>query len=769
MYLRRVVPRFLVVVSLIAAATVYIATREPVRGIDLHSRLLSSEPLPTHMMESCTWDVAAPERTALKDAEFQRGGGAAAGQGPSTSLGTGPAMGDPVIAARMPAKTIRDPYAGFAAIRVDPVHNEVVVMDEFKFNIYVYDRLAVTPASAMQTTPKRFIGGGKTRSRYNSDGYVDTKTGDIYIVNNDSEPGLFKFPRTAEGNVEPTNELVTPYGAFGMTVDEERGEMFVTIQHDGAIQVFKKDAKMNENAVRLIQGNKTHLADPHGIAFDPKTRLIYVANYGTERDETFGVEQQMPHPLNTLTPRRANDTRRPNWPAGNLNNANRREVIFGTGTFGPPSITVFSADANGNVEPVRQIVGPKAQLNWPTGISVDSERGEIYVSNAAGDSINVFSATANGDVAPIRQIKGPKSMLRNPNGVSVDTVNGEVWVANFGNHTATAYKSTANGNAEPVRVIRSAPLNAPTTLINNPYMIAMDTRRDEVLVPNCVAQPRIAAYSTDADKNVAPNRIIEGQNTRLNRTVHAIAYDDIHDEIVVQSNMGQAVVTYRGGANGDEAPIRVIQGPKTLLRDPVSLFIDAVHNEIFVFNMGTDDTMLVYDRMANGDVAPKRVLKTPAAISGIGAADPVTNLIFLNGRNNGIFVFDRLAEGTTPPLRTIGGGPISGLMGPGRIVVHPPTRSIVVTSADGAGRRDEVTKEILPVPYIGVWSEDDNGDVPPRYTIAKGYLYMPRGLTLDPKKKTIIVADKYKNSVMTFSLPEMYDRPATSQTARAAN
>ena len=105
---------------------------------------------------------------------------------------------------------------------------------------------------------------------------------------------------------------------------------------------------------------------------------------------------------------------------------------------------------------------------------MDSDRGEIYVSNAAGDSINVFSATANGDVAPIRQIKGPKTLLRNPNGVSVDTVNGEVWVANFGNHTATAYKWDANGNAEPVRVIRSAPLNAPTTLISNPYMIAFD-------------------------------------------------------------------------------------------------------------------------------------------------------------------------------------------------------------------------------------------------------------------------------------------------------
>src|SRR3546814_8725678 len=55
----------------------------------------------------------------------------------------------------LPLRTIRDPYAGFAAIRVDPVRNEVVVMDEFKFNIYVYDRTVQTPASAERTTPKR--------------------------------------------------------------------------------------------------------------------------------------------------------------------------------------------------------------------------------------------------------------------------------------------------------------------------------------------------------------------------------------------------------------------------------------------------------------------------------------------------------------------------------------------------------------------------------------------------------------------------------------
>jgi hypothetical protein len=45
---------------------------------------------------------------------------------------------------------------------------------------------------------------------------------------------------------------------------------------------------------------------------------------------------------------------------------------------------------------------------------------------------------------------------------------------------------------------------------------------------------------------------------------------------------------------------------------------------------------------------------------------------------------------------------------------------------------------------------------------------MPRGLTLDPKKKTVIVSDKYLNAVLTFSLPEIYDRPAARETARAS-
>ncbi len=130
------------------------------------------------------------------------------------------------------------------------------------------------------------------------------------------------------------------------------------------------------------------------------------------------------------------------------------------------------------------IQGPKAQLDWPTGIAYNPQTDEIYVANDMGDDILVFPASANGDVAPTRILKGPKSMVKNPTGVYIDTKNNEMWVANFGNHTATVYRPSASGDTAPLRVIRSGPLNQPSLGIGNPHPIAYDSKREQILVPN---------------------------------------------------------------------------------------------------------------------------------------------------------------------------------------------------------------------------------------------------------------------------------------------
>ena len=60
--------------------------------------------------------------------------------------------------------------------------------------------------------------------------------------------------------------------------------------------------------------------------------------------------------------------------------------------------------------------------------------------------------------------------------------------------------------------------------------------------------------------------------------------------------------------------------------------------------------------------------------------------------------------------------------------------------------------------FVGAWSVNDNGDVPPRWTIGgpNQYLKQPRGVDLDIKNKSVVVSDKVLNSVLTFYYPEIF-------------
>jgi DNA-binding beta-propeller fold protein YncE len=336
--------------------------------------------------------------------------------------------------------------------------------DENLFQIMVYDRNANTPPSARMTEPKRVLAGEHTRIEFQCGLYIDPKNGDIYAVNNDTVDTLVIFDRNAKGDVPPTRELYTPHGTFGIAVDEAAEEMFLTLQHDSAMVVFRKYAVKEDAPVRLLQGEKTGLADPHGIALDTRNKLIFISNHGavsSRRPLAAGEEPE-----------------KPNWPL------ERAQAVPGSGRSLPPSIVVHDIKAQGNAAFLRKIEGPKTQFNWPTGLAIDEEKGELYVANDMGNSILVFNVTDSGDVAPKRVIKGPKTFLASPTGVWVDKKNNEVWAANFMNHSATVYPLDASGDVAPKRIIRSGPLDEPALGIGNPHPVAYDTKREEILVPN---------------------------------------------------------------------------------------------------------------------------------------------------------------------------------------------------------------------------------------------------------------------------------------------
>ncbi|MSO20062.1 MAG: hypothetical protein EXQ56_06280 [Acidobacteria bacterium] len=268
-------------------------------------------------------------------------------------------------------------------------------------------------------------------------------------------------------------------------------------------------------------------------------------------------------------------------------------------------------------------------------------------------------------------------------------------------------------------------------------------------------------------------RNLAGQATKLSRTMHDIRYDSVNDEILVTNPFAQAIITFRGDADGNATPLRIIQGPKTQLGGVDRLDVDVVNNEILVPD---GDRILVYPRAANGDVAPLRIIEganTQLRSATTLSVDPVHNLLAVGlnkaGRaitmnadgtmsaqsadaDGALMVFNRLDKGNVAP-RTLVRGPKSGIVRITQMAVYSPRKFMIATQPG------EITVMEPEEAFVGVWSLDDNGNVPPLYRIGVGpktTMKKPRGVVLNPRNKEMIIADMRLNAVLTFSFPEIF-------------
>ncbi len=275
-----------------------------------------------------------------------------------------------------------------------------------------------------------------------------------------------------------------------------------------------------------------------------------------------------------------------------------------------------------------------------------------------------------------------------------------------------------------------------------------------------MAHPQIAAFARLAKENAKPTRLIAGQKTMLSRTMHDIRYDAVHDELFVTNPFAQAILAFPGSANGEQAPLRMIQGPHTQLDGQIDrMEIDTVHTEIIIPD---HKQILVFPLNGNGDVAPLRIIGGPdvdlkaGGGAGSAAVDPVHNIIIVGTENRGpeggaLIMFNRTDNGNVKPIREIT-GTHTGIIRINQIQTQPGKGWIVAAQP---GKSDEQEPEGI---FVGVWSINDNGDVPPRWKIGgpKSTLKKPRGVVLNAKNKEMIVSDMRLNTVLTYYFPEIF-------------
>lgn len=375
--------------------------------------------------------------------------------------------GTPIGGDLSPARAVKDAYSTTAGLAVDPVHGDVVMSDENRFSLMVFDR-GGTPEGVSE--PRRRIAGHSTKIEFISGVAIDPVDRDIYTVNSDTLDNMIVFTRDQQGDVAPARELSVDHGAWGIAVDRTNDEVVITTQHLSKISVYRRTASGDDKALRAIEGPRTGLADTHGVFIDTQHNEIVVTNHGAWKQR---VRQ---------TPAERAAQRR-----GELTPAERllfQPFTASTGHFFEPSVRIFARTATGDVGPLRVIEGPKARLNLPQGVAVDVERNLIAVANDGTNEILFFDRTAHGDVAPLYAIAGPATGLANPSSVWIDTQHDEIWVSNWGDHSATVYPRGARGNVAPLRTIRTAPRGTATPGLGNPSAVTYDSKRDQLLVPN---------------------------------------------------------------------------------------------------------------------------------------------------------------------------------------------------------------------------------------------------------------------------------------------
>ena len=143
---------------------------------------------------------------------------------------------------------------------------------------------------------------------------------------------------------------------------------------------------------------------------------------------------------------------------------------------------------------------------------------------------------------------------------------------------------------------------------------------------------------------------------------------------------------------------------------------------------------------------------THSAESNVTTVDTRDNLLAVSGQEDSILIFDRMASGNTKPLRVIR-GPNTQIDRINQMQIYPQGKLVIVAMP---GIQGEVEP---PRVFVGMWSLDDNGDVPPKWTISgeQTTLRKPFAVALNPEHKEIYVTDMRLNGVMTFSVPEVFE------------
>jgi hypothetical protein len=295
-------------------------------------------------------------------------------------------------------------------------------------------------------------------------------------------------------------------------------------------------------------------------------------------------------------------------------------------------VTAYPIGSSGNLAPLALT----ADLTYPSSIARDGQ-GRIYLTNSSTNTITIYAADATGNVPPLAVIGGARTRLANPAGIALDG-DEKIYVLNTGTSAITIYSPLGIGtgllNQAPTAMIAGA-----KTKLAAPIAIAVDTSGN-IYVANQLGGPvvksqglalgAITEYSAGSDGNLAPSAIISGVTAGLiqpvtiavdsERNIYvANTYTDVGGTFTYQPNIS----VYSAGSARDAEPIAIITGANTDLNFVVAIALDSARN-IYAAGYTSDGHNIInrYPADSSGNISPAASIV--GANTGLNAATAIT-------------------------------------------------------------------------------------------------------------------------------------------------
>ena len=245
-------------------------------------------------------------------------------------------------------------------------------------------------------------------------------------------------------------------------------------------------------------------------------------------------------------------------------------------------------------------------------------------------------------------------------------------------------------------------------------------------------------------------------------TFNGVAVDPQNNVVLMSDTNRKSLLVYdrnaRSRSKEETPPLRQLAGPRTQVGFIAGVALDAENRELYAVNNDIEDVMVVFSYDAEGNAKPKRVLAVPHQAWGVALRRSAGEIALTVESLDAIVFYRREADYLEAPLRSII-GPDTGLADPHGIYVDDARHEIVVANHGNWGDADvsagtytdTVGGRFLP-PSINVYADSAGGNAKPLRKIegTSTGLNWPMGVSTDPTRGEIVVANNGDNSILFF-------------------